>query len=80
SNLVDSLETLQSALEIFRAVSSKSEEAEVLKDLAIVYWELDRQKLAIESCNKALAMATQLDIPLVKDCQELKQALELSIK
>lgn len=75
SHFSEALETLQTALEIFREVASQSEEAQTLIDLAIVYWELDEEISALQYCNQALALATELGIPLAKDCQELKDRL-----
>jgi len=35
----------------------------------------DDRTLALEYCDRAFSIATQLGIPLVKECQELKEQL-----
>jgi hypothetical protein len=40
--------------------------------------QTDRFSLASTYCDRALSIATELDIPLKKECMELKQQLESS--
>jgi tetratricopeptide (TPR) repeat protein len=73
----EALEYWQAALGIYKKIGSRSNEALILKNLAALYQILGDTKLAYECCVQALAIATELDIPLAKECQELKKILEL---
>jgi tetratricopeptide (TPR) repeat protein len=57
---------LQKALEIFKAVKSRRNEAEVLKNLAELHHKTNQVKQAREYCKAALQIAKELGIPLVK--------------
>jgi hypothetical protein len=41
-----------------------------------LYKEMDRTDRALEYCDQSLALAIELGIPLVKECEELKAQLE----
>ncbi|WP_353933032.1 tetratricopeptide repeat protein [Okeanomitos corallinicola TIOX110] len=76
SEFTDALKILQTALAIFKEVDSKSEEAQILQDLAIVYWELSDIDSALECCYKALDLITALELPSIKNCQELIEQIK----
>ena len=42
---------------------------------AKLYCKLGDRTLALEYCDRALSIATELGIPLAKECQELKEKL-----
>jgi len=71
----EALESLQTALKILREVSFPYAEASLLKTLAELHQELGDLDLALDYCNQALAIATELGIPLAQECQELKEKL-----
>jgi len=71
----DALEQLHAALLIFREVNSRSDEAEALKSLAELHQKLGEAEVARGYCEQALALATELGIPLVEECQKLKALL-----
>jgi hypothetical protein len=54
----------------------RANEAEALLRLAELHQKLGEIGLAQELCDRALAISTELGIPLIKDCEELKQKLE----
>jgi tetratricopeptide (TPR) repeat protein len=73
---------LQEALEIVRRNGYRSIEAALLKNLAELHhkWaklhhKLGNRELGIKFCNQALALATELGIPLAQECQELNEKL-----
>ena len=70
-----SQKNLEVALEIFRQIEQVADEATVLASLAKLYYKLSIYKIAHSYCNQALDIATELDIPLVQECQELKDKL-----
>ncbi|WP_416669401.1 tetratricopeptide repeat protein [Egbenema bharatensis] len=72
----DSLEQLQSSLEIFREIGDRTNESEALLRLAELHQKTGKLDRALEYCDRALQMAMELGIPLVKECEELKQQLE----
>ncbi len=71
----EALEYLQAALEIFRNIGNGFAEAHALMSLPKLHQELGCPKLAQECCDLALVIATELGLPLVKECQELKEKL-----
>jgi tetratricopeptide (TPR) repeat protein len=71
----EALKALHTALEICNTTGNRSIQAEVQKVLAEAYQILGPRTLAIEYCNRALSIAAELGIPLVKECQELKEKL-----
>jgi tetratricopeptide (TPR) repeat protein len=64
----EALEYWQVALGICKKIGSRSSEALILKNLAALYQILGDTKLAYECCVQAVAIATELDIPLAKEC------------
>ena len=72
----EALENLQAALSIFQEVKSQDDEAENLKNLAELHQALGEVEVARQYCQHALALATELGIPLTAECQTLMQELE----
>jgi tetratricopeptide (TPR) repeat protein len=72
----EALELLQVALGIYQDIGFRSGEAEALRQLAELHQKTGSIDLAREYCDRALALAIELGIPLVKECEELKQQLE----
>ena len=63
------------AYEIFIQIGDRRSEALIFYNLASFQADLGNLPLAIESCNLALSIATELGIPLVKECRGLKEQL-----
>jgi len=63
------------ALKISQKIGDRSGEAYAFRNLVAVYQKLGNSLLAHECCDRALYIATELDIPLAKECQELKEKL-----
>jgi tetratricopeptide (TPR) repeat protein len=74
----EALYSSQKALEIFQNIDERYSEAIVCKNLAEIHHELGNLNRAIDFCNQALALTTELGIPLAKDCQELKAKLAVA--
>jgi tetratricopeptide (TPR) repeat protein len=74
----DALENSLAALTIFREIGDRSNEAETLKNLAELYQKLGEADVAREYCEQALALATELGIPLKAECETLLQQIETS--
>ena len=72
----EALENFQLVLEMFQQIGDRAAEAEVLKYLADLHQKLGSIATALEYCDRALAIAIELGIPLVRDCEILKQQLE----
>ena len=66
---------MQAALEICRTIGAPLEEALTLKNLTELHHKLGDLTLAIEYCDRALAIFTELGVPQAKECQELKEKL-----
>jgi hypothetical protein len=67
---------LQVSLEIFREIGDRANESEALLRLAELHQKTGSIDLARQVCDRALALAIELGIPLVKECETLKQQLE----
>jgi len=63
------------ASEIFVQIGDLHSEALIVYNLAMFQADLGNLPLAIESCDHALSISTELGIPLAKECQELKEQL-----
>lgn len=74
----EALDNYQQALEIFRRIGAMENEAQVVSKLAKINHELGNRILAVEYCDRALSIARELNIPLEKECRELKKQLESS--
>jgi tetratricopeptide (TPR) repeat protein len=72
----EALEALQNALEICNQTGNRSLRVEILKNLAELYQQTGETDRALEYCDRSLELAIELGIPLVKECEELKQQLE----
>jgi tetratricopeptide (TPR) repeat protein len=73
-----SLTNIQTALEIFREIGNKTNEAKALKTLAELHQALGKVEVARQPCQQALALATELGIPLAEKCRQLMAQLEPS--
>lgn len=72
----EALMHLQVSLEIFIEIGDRENESFALLRLAELHQKTGAIELARQECDRALAIATELGIPLVKECQELKSQLE----
>ena len=72
---VEASEVLQSALGICQETGGRSLEAEVLKNLAELHQALGAVDTARQYGQQALALATELGIPLKAECEALMQEL-----
>jgi tetratricopeptide (TPR) repeat protein len=66
---------LQTSLEIFKELGDRANEAEALLRLAELHHKTEQLNLAQEFCNQALCLASELGIPLIKECQQLQAML-----
>ena len=71
----EAIESFQKSIEICRTIGTRSIEAYAFTNMAILYVILVDPALALECCDRALSIATELGIPLAKQCQELKEKL-----
>jgi tetratricopeptide (TPR) repeat protein len=72
----ESLTYSQLALEVFRETNVKAGESEVLKNLAELHQAQGELEKARQYCQQALALAIELGIPLVAECQTLMESLD----
>lgn len=72
----EALKNFHIALEIFCEISDKSGEAEALKNLAELHQALGEVEMARQYCQQALALATELGIPLAAECEALQLKIE----
>jgi tetratricopeptide (TPR) repeat protein len=66
----------RAGMEIFQGIGDRDSEAKVFKNLAELHQALGEVEVARQYCQQALALATELGIPLAEECQKLKQELE----
>jgi len=71
----ESLANSQAALEIFQEIGNRPGEAEALKNLAELHQALGEIETARQYGQQALALATELGIPLKAECEALIQKL-----
>jgi tetratricopeptide (TPR) repeat protein len=71
----ESLTYNQLALEIFRELGNRSGASAALKNLAELYQVLGEIEAARQYCHQALALATELGIPLRAESQTLMESL-----
>lgn len=72
----EAIDNLNEALKIFHSISNKAGEAESFKNLAAVHQVLGEIEIARQYAQQALALATELGIPLKAECEALLVALE----
>ncbi len=72
----ESLTHNQAALEIFREIGFRAGVAEALKNLAELHHALGEVEVARQFCQQALALATELGIPLKAECEALQLKLQ----
>jgi tetratricopeptide (TPR) repeat protein len=71
----ESLTNNQTALDIFREIGDRANEAEALKNLAELHQALGKVEVARQYCEQALALVTELGIPLKAECEKLMTEL-----
>lgn len=71
----EALEAFWTALEKSRSNGVRVGEAVSLFDLSSLHQKLGNHDSALEYCDLALSLATELGIPLAKECEELKSQL-----
>ena len=57
---------------MMRELGNRNHEAETLKALAELHYKIGQPAQALEYCEQAVAITTELDIPLVNECEELQ--------
>lgn len=72
---VEALLCFQQSLEIALKIKEPRITAIVYSNLAKIAEIANEDRIAFECCNQALALATELGIPLAKECQKLKERL-----
>jgi len=72
----EALDSLNKSLIILREIGDRTDEAEALMGLGEVYHRIGNKASAQHFCQQALALATELNIPLVKMCEELRREVE----
>jgi tetratricopeptide (TPR) repeat protein len=76
----ESQDNLQSALNIFQSIGAKNAKAYVFKNLAFLNLKAGEINSAQKYCQQALALATELGIPLVAECEALQLKIEENAK
>jgi len=76
--LSDALEYLQTSVELSRKIGDAYTETNSLWNLSVLHQKLDQVEIALEYCQQALVLATELGIPLKAECEALQQSLEAS--
>ncbi len=71
----EALANLQTTLDICEKTGDRFVKAQTYKLLADVYRQLNNHESALKYCNRAISIATELGIPLIQECQELKKQL-----
>lgn len=71
----EALKYWHTALEIFREINARETEAYLLNNFAKFYQSLGQDEQAIEYCNQAINLATELNLPLLQECQLLHQKI-----
>ncbi len=73
---LEAIEHFKKSIEICKTIGTRSIQAYAFKNMAILYLILFDPNLALEYCDCALSIATELDIPLAKECQNLKEQIK----
>ena len=63
-------------MEIDREIGFRSGEAETLKKFAELHHALGEIEMARQYCQQALALATELGLPLAAECEALQLKLD----
>ncbi len=72
---VEAILSFQQSLEIALKINEPRTAAIAYYNLAKIAESSNEDKIAFEYCSQALTLATELGIPLAKECQELKDRL-----
>lgn len=67
---------LLTALKISRNIGLRSSEATVYRSLAELYFKLEQFERAKGYCEQAIALASELGIPLLQECQKLESKID----
>ncbi|NJL90140.1 MAG: tetratricopeptide repeat protein, partial [Coleofasciculaceae cyanobacterium SM2_1_6] len=65
----EAIASLDKALEIYREIGLRKDEADTLKQLAEAHQALGEVEVARQYCQQALALATELGIPLAQSAR-----------
>lgn len=71
----DSSESLEKLEKLLQDTDFHYLQARVYYTISLTYYKLGRVARANSYCDRALSIATELGIPLAKECQELKEKL-----
>ena len=71
---------IQKALKIVDQIGFQVGKANIFKVLAEIADKTNRPVIALNYCQQALELSQQLDIPLVKDCEELLAQIQATLK
>ena len=69
---LEAIECLQAAIEICINTNNYYLAATSLQNIAAICLKIERRDLALQFSDRALSIATELGIPLAKECQEFK--------
>jgi tetratricopeptide (TPR) repeat protein len=72
----EAISSYDKALEIYRKIGLRKDEADTLKQLAELHQVLGKVEVARQYCQQALALATELGIPLAAECEALLLKIE----
>ena len=64
---------LLSSLDIVQKIEARSIEASVLRRLAVLHQVRGDIDIALNLCDRALSIATELGLPFAQECHELKE-------
>jgi len=72
----EAIASFDKALEIYREIGLRKDEADTLKQLAELYQSLGEIEVARRYCQQALVLAIELGIPLAAECEALQLQLD----
>lgn len=72
----DAIKNIHDASEIYQLIGFRAGAAKALKKMAELYQTMDELNEAQQYCQQALALATELGIPLAAECEALLQEIE----
>ena len=68
------------ALEIFEKINARETEAYLLKNFAQLHYGLGSSEKALNYCDRASNLATELNLPLQQECEILYRKIRNTIK
>ncbi len=72
----ESLKYSQAALEIFQQIGNPHYQAIALQNIAEAHQHLGNLDAARQYCHEAIAIFTELGVPQLKECQELREEIQ----